>query len=218
MKIEVYGINDKKKLISWLESSELKFGYDQEELNDTIVRLKNEVEFFEAHNKGNALRLNGIDKELSVDKEKNELLDKLISTNYEKAFKFLEEYGSVDDETVAYSDLSTFNNDKSVKQNVSDLLDFLINYTHIRLNNISAVEFFNDEVDNWKYRGEEPSEYFFPQECFLYRFLGDTYIEYSEMHGQGTVSSVRLIKDLEEYGKSFGHSLEKTKRKIIVIE
>lgn len=216
MKIEIYNINDKKKLTSWLEAATMQLGYEHEELNETVQRLKNEVEYYEAHNYREP-KFKDVDKELPINDERVEELNKLLQINYEKAFKLLDDYGPINDETIAYSDLSTFNNDESIKQNVSDLLECLMHFTHLKLNNISEVEFYNDEVDNWKYRGEEPGSYFFPHECFLYKFQ-DRYVEYSELHGQGTISEIRLVYDLEQYGNSFGHNLEKTKRKIIIIE
>lgn len=196
-----------------------------------ISRLKREIEYFTAKIKVHQeecsdmiekfkLKKMDCDSDWRPDaKEFKNAKDKNLSY-YRPALEWLKSTKKVvDEEGLAYGEDKEFD---GLKEQLNTLLDLCLGIIH-RYEDVGRTEFYNDEVDEWHFKHMKDvamlsgEHYFFPCEEWLLK-IGDYYVNYQELSGQGTISMISVVNDLEKFGAGFGYSLEETQEKVILVE
>ena len=154
---------------------------------------------------------------------------KFEDKNFQAALNYMKDH-TINDESLAYGKDENYGGIE-IKSSLEQILDMLIKYIHLGAKNIPTHEFYNDYIDNWYFKcnGNFDSvkskelmheKYYFPSEVFIIK-IKDFYFYYSETNGQGTSFDAYLFKDekqLEEFGKQYGYSLEEVKKKAYIFD
>ena len=160
-------------------------------------------------------------------KERNKNLDKakktykdILKKKYDDTLNFLR--GVIVSDDILYGEVEKVGSE-SRRNELTQIMDMSIEFIHQLADDIEKHEFYNDPIDEWYFTykdnwDSEESEkniekdYFFPQEVYILK-IGDNYLYYSEISGQGTTMDISVFndEDLAVLGRTHGYNLEEVK-------